>query len=214
MSTLIELRNEVLAHGFDVGQVLTLDDVTRYLNIALRRVARKIDFYAEESSQAFATVAGTAAYAWPTDLGRMRYLRLVDDAVVLTPTRLREVDSSAASTGKPRLYALSGAGVMLYPTPDAAYNMMLRYYALPALMVADTDVPAIPEDYHSSLTFYAIQRCYEREDDAQMGQYWEGRWLAALADMRADVKFPSADGPRRIDSMWPTEPSMPQFVLP
>jgi hypothetical protein len=214
VSTLIELRNEVLAHGFDIGSVLTFDDVTKYLNFALRRIARKIDYYTEESSQSFSTVAGTAAYAWPTDLGRMRYIRLDDDATVLGAVRLRDIDGSAVSSGKPTVYALSGAGVVLYPTPDAAYSMLLRYYALPALMSADSDVPSIPEDYHETLTFYALKRCCEREDDGEMATYWEQRWDLAVRDMRSDVKFPSSDGPRQVDSMWPTTSSQPRYPIP
>ena len=214
MSTLIELRNEVAAHGFDVGSVFTLDDFTKYLNFAMRRVARKVDFYAEEASQAFVTVAGTASYSWPTDLGRLRYVQLVDDTTVLDVVRRRDLDNTPASTGKPSCYALAGAGIVLYPTPDAAYDLLLRYYALPALMSADSDVPAIPEDYHEALTFYALKRCCEREDDGEMAAYWEQRWELALRDMRSDVKFPSSDGPRQVESMWPTGSSRPRYVIP
>lgn len=202
MSTLADLRSEVTGHGFDVGFAVALTDVDRYLNEAQRRVARQIDYYAEEAQQDFATVTSTATYAWPTDLGRIRYLRNVDDSTILGMARLRVIDSWAPSNGKPYLYAVDGPALTLYPTPDAAYNLELRYWALPPLLVADSDTPALPSDYHEILTYYAIQRCFEREDDQQMGAYWEGRWLQALSEMKVDVKFPSADGPRQVQSMW------------
>jgi hypothetical protein len=214
MSTLIDLRNEVLAHGFDVGSVFTLDDITKYLNFAMRRVARKVDYFTEETAQSFTTVAGTSSYSWPADLGRLRYLLLPDDQTVLGVLRMRDLDGSATATGKPSCYALSGSGVVLYPTPDAAYELTWRYYALPSLMTADADVPSIPQDYHEALVFYALQRCYEREDDAEMAAYWSQRWELALRDMRSDVKFPSADGPHQIDSMWPAATSAPRYVIP
>ena len=203
MSTLIELRNEVIAHGPDVGMVFTLDDITKYLNFALRRIARKVDYYVEESAQTITTVAGAAAYGWAADFGRLRYVLDASEARTLVEASQRTLDETTPSRGRPTIYARSGSGLLLYPTPDAAYTLTVRYWALPALMVADADEPGIPEDYHELLPFYALKRCFEREDDAEMASYWEQRWLDGLRDMRIDVRFPSADGPRRIPSVWP-----------
>lgn len=214
MSTLLELRDEVVAHGPDVGPVFTLDDITKYLNHGLRRVARRIDFYSEESAQTITTVAGTAFYAWEADFGRLRWIADGENNRTLTEGSLRTLDELPASDGRPTAYALSGTGFLLYPTPDAAYELTARYWALPALMAADSDVPAIPEDYHELLPFYALKRCYEREDDADMAAYWESRFEAGLREMEGDVKFPSADGPRRIPSAWPAPSNIPRFQVP
>ena len=214
MSTLIELRNEVIAHGPDIGPVFTLADITKYLNHALRRVARRIDFYAEEAAQTITTIAGTASYAWAGDFGRLRYVFDAEEDRALDEVALRALDEAAPSDGRPTFYALSGAGYVLYPVPDATYELTARYWALPALMADDTDTPGIPEDFHELLPFYALKRCYEREDDAEMAAYWEGRWEAGLREMEADVKFPSADGPRRIPSAWPEAAGGPRYRFP
>lgn len=197
---LYQLRAEVLAHGFDAG--LYTARVNQYLNDALRSLARKIDFYADEASQAFTTTAGQGIYPWPSDLGKARYLRDTDLNVTLHVVRLRELDDSPPSSGRPQVYAINGPAFVLWPTPDATYNMALRYWSLPPLMVSDLDSPTIPQDYHNVLIYYALQRCYESEDDSQMAQYWQGQWQGGLRDMGVDVKFPSTDGPRRVKSMW------------
>jgi hypothetical protein len=201
VSTLIDIRTEVFLNS-EFDPTIYLSAVNGYINRGLRSISHKIDFYSEESSYAIPTVAGTGTYAWPSDLGRIRYLRNVDDATTLLAVRLREVDESPISTGKPFKYATDASSLALYPTPDGVYNLSLRYWALPPLLVNDTDVPAIPEDYHDLLIFYALQRLYAKVEDVEMSSYWAQQWASGLADMKVDVKFPSGDGPRQIQSMW------------
>jgi hypothetical protein len=195
-----ELRGEVLAHGFDQGQYA--GRVMVYLNDAVRLFARRIQFYADEAAQPISTVAAQAVYGWPADLGKARYLRDVERGVTLVVVRLREIDEQPPSSGRPLLYALSGPGIVLWPTPDAAYDLALRYWRLPATLVADLDEPGIPADYHHALIYYALGRCYASEDDAQMSQFWSGQWQQALRDAAIDLRFPSSDRPRHVPSMW------------
>ncbi len=197
---LYELRAEVLAHGFDQAQYT--GRVNRYLNDALRLLARKIAFYADEAETPIATAAGQVLYSWPTDFGKGRSLRDADSGAPLRLLGLRELDGAPSAAGRPFAYAINGAAIALWPAPDAAYNLALRYWRLPPALAADLDVPAIPADYHGALTYYALQRCYESEDDTQMGGYWQGQWQQALRDMAVDVKFPTTDGPRVVQSMW------------
>lgn len=205
MSTLADLRNEVLEHELDRSATR----VDGFLNDALRIVARKVHHYTGEAEQAFSTVAGTAAYAWPVDLGKLRWLRDVDATCTLQLVGLRDVDNAPVAQGRPVVYATAGKAVTLYPTPDAAYRLDLRYWALPALMSADGDVPDLPDDYHRILVFYALQRCYELEDDFEAAGYWRGEFAAALGDMNTDVKAPNNDGPRQIPSMWDQPGAIP-----
>lgn len=206
MSTLVQLRTEVLGHGF--AQNTYLGRVNGYLNDALRIVARKVRHYSEETEQAIVTVAGTASYPWPTDLGKLRSLRNKDDAVMLRRLSIRDIDEHLAVSGKPAGYAIYGTVVIVYPTPDSAYNLGLRYWRLPALMVADLDEPDLPDDYQRVLVYYALQRCYESEDDSEMAAYWRDQFAGALADMAADVRAPSNDGPRQVRSMWAADGPM------
>lgn len=201
MSTLIDLRTEVANHGFDPNQYLAR--INTYLNDAMRSIARKIHYYQDEATQAITTVQGQKNYPWPTDFGKARDVSNPDRGRALRLVRLRDLDDSPqGATGTPYFYAVEGATMRLYPTPDNVYSLVMRYWSLPALMVADTDVPGLPLDYHHILSFYALQRCYENEDALDAAQYWQGQWTAALKDMATDVKFPSSDGPRQVAGMW------------
>lgn len=197
---LLDLRTEVLAHEVNAS----VDRVNAFLNNGLRNLARRVNFWAESAQQTITTVAGQASYPWPDDFGRARYLRDTDPSSphTLKAVRLRDIDESVVSTGRPYFFAVDGPAMLLYVTPDQEYDLELRYWKLPPLLVEDTDIPAIPDDYHRTLVYYALQRAYESEDDMEMGQYWAGQWAQGLREMANDVKFPLTDSPRRIRDMW------------
>lgn len=98
-----------------------------------------------------ATVASTATVALPTDFlreyeqdGPLWYLdaslgehELVkDDAWFLRQSFLGSED--VPTTGVPRGYALAGANIRLFPTPDAVYSLRLAYYKAEPALSADS----------------------------------------------------------------------------
>lgn len=200
---LADLRNEVLAHGFDAG--LFTSRINQYLNDAQNLVARRMDYYGSEASYDFSTTPGQGLYPWPTGLARLRSLRDTSRQIEMEAVGLRTIDRSATFNGVPSVYAISGANVLLYPTPDNIYPMELRYWQMPPVLVNDTDVPSLPVDWHHVLWVYAVWICYEAEDDANMGQYWKGRFENELSELTSDQKFPSTDYPTQVAGMWEGE---------
>lgn len=203
---LIQLRTEVLAKGFDPGVFTARID--QYLNDALALIARRVDYYIDEATSTFATVSGQSVYAWPAGLARMRSLNDTDRRVEMEYVSLRDIDRSGNSNGAPYYYALTGPNIQLYPTPDAPYNMEMRYWAMPAPLVDDNDTSTLPADWDHMLWVYATWMCYESEDDAQMGQYWQQRFNNELSMFTADQKFPDSDGPSQANGMWDGERSL------
>lgn len=198
---LLALRNEVLNHGFD--PIVFSARINQYLNDAQGKVCRRVDFYIDEATSDFSTVVGTLLYPQPADFARDRSLRRTDVQVELTQVGLRTIDRSPPlASGVPRYYAIDGQNLHVYPTPDNVYPLELRYWKLPAQLVADGDTPTIPADYHALLVFWALKRCYAAEDDPQTAQYWEQQFNTMLAEFSADVKFPSGDSRTQMASMW------------
>lgn len=193
----------MLAHGFDPTAFSSR--INQYLNDAQFLVARRVDYYVDEAVDQFTTTSGTATYPWPTNLARMRSLFDTGRNVELEFVSIRDIDRSGPVQGAPSFYALTGSNVQLYPTPDNAYALEMRYWQLPSTLVVDTDTPSIPADWHHLLWVYATAICYEAEDDPQMGQYWMGRFNNELAMFAADQKFPDSDGPVQARGMWEGE---------
>jgi len=201
------MRTEVLNTGFDpIAYGARIND---YLNNAQQSVARQVDFYADEAVQTVTTTVGVAKYAWATDLARVRSLFNSVTNVELQYVGLKDIDRSVAQSGEPRYYATDGLNFHFFPTPDSAtYTLTARYWKLPATLVADTDVPVLPTDYHNMLISYALWQCYERDDDIQTAQYHQKVFKGMLAEFATDVKFPTSDEPHQVRGMWEQAPTL------
>lgn len=199
---LLALKNEALAHGFDPTS--TSDRLVQYLNDAMFHVARRVNFYENESTETIATTAGSSTVPFPADFMKERSLVNTDTDTELQYVSLRDIDRSPVNSGTPEYFAVDGANLHLYPTPNAATDLLLRYWKLPTTLVADGDVPSIPSDYHRLLWMWAVMEAYAAEDDPQTAGYWKGRFDELLAEFEADQRFP-AEGPTQLRSMWDQE---------
>lgn len=199
---LLALRTEVRNHGFTGTALFPDSRINQYLNDAQGKVCRRVDFYIAEAVRDFNTVAGTATYIQPTDFARDRSLHRTDVPGELAQVGLRTIDRSPIANGAPRYYAIDASNLHLYPTPNNVFPLELRYWKLPAQLVGDTDVPAIPADYHRMLVYWALKECFAGEDDPQTAQYWTSEFNTVLAEFAADVKFPSSDSPNQLADMW------------
>lgn len=196
---------EVQAHGGTQDP----SRITQWINDAIQQAAARADYYIDEATLDFSTVAGTSTYPQPTDLGTDRSLHFTgtDQTGELTSVGLRTLDRSVASSGVPRFYALSGSNLQLYPTPDNVYTLELRYWKQPALLANPGDTTTIPDRYDDMLVYHALFRAYAAEDDLQTAQGWQQQWTTRLAEFAADVKYPNNDQPVRIADYWTGPPS-------
>ena len=196
-----ELRAEVNARGFTTP-TFTDARINQLLNDAQNFVARRCNYWVNESSDSISTVSGTASYAWPSDLGRVREVFGTDEHFALVPVGLRQIDRSLPANGRPYFYALDGGNIHLYPTPDNVYTLTLRYWAIPTAMSSDSDTPNLPTDWHHILWTYVVWKCFEADDDSALGPYWKNEFNQLLAEFEADQKFISSEYPWQASGMW------------
>lgn len=196
--TLASMRDEVVANAFDATTYNPL--VTLWLNEAQGRVARRMNLPERELSTTLNVIAGTKDYALPADL--VVLTAVLDDRGELTPVGRDDIPVVAAS-GRPRVYALYGSTLTLYPTPNAAATFTLRYRGTVVDMVADTDTTVIPDDFNHILVSYALYKAYRKEDDTQMAQFYWQEFERDLRDMRASSQYRDSNRRRQIQGMWP-----------
>lgn len=213
--TLSDLLTLTLSNDFDAGVYST--PARQGILDAVGEVARNVRLAANEATTTITTVAGTQDYNVPA--GTVRVLSVFDtqtDDPLEDITRVT-LDDQPDSRGRPTSYALYGGSLSLYPTPDQAYSLSLRYLRQGATPVADSDVVAtvtgIPEDYLFGLVAYARARLFYLEDDAEMAAVWQGQWQQTVQKLKADVQRRDLSSVRRVPSMWAGTPG-PRFARP
>ena len=200
-----ELQDEVLSHRLNDTKYRPF--VAAWLNEGQRFIFLQADVRSQQDEEAYVTVANTATLTLPDDFSRFISLRNTTDDDLLAPIALRDFDDSPASSGKPLYYVIVGSQISLYPTPDAAYNLTLRFYRGPTEMENEGDEPDLPEQYHHLLVEFALMRAFAREDDYEAAGYWREQFEADLMKLRGETQHDSFEGPRQLpgsyeDSGW------------
>lgn len=208
--TLGELTAEVLTHQFSEPKYKPL--VERWLNQAQRRAVIESELRTQEASETYATVSEQSGYALPTDFARLIDIFNSETSQLLVPLETKQFDSIPASTGRPYFYTVFGSNLTLYPTPDAVYPLTLRYWRLPVDMVAESDTPEIPVQYHELLIAYAMRQAFLRENDLQMAGQWEVQWEKGILKMRGEVQHDTFDGPKQVEGTWGDSQGVPPNV--
>ena len=209
MSTYLQMQDEVLAYGFDIG--VYRNRVKVWLNDAQSEIARRIEIPELFTGQATVTVPGTQAYTLNIDIVRIDFVFMYNrpsptsaERMALTPSTYKDVITytAEANRGFPEVYALDSASIIFAPIPDAAYNFTVGYYKRPVDLVADSDVSSLTGDYHKAIIRYAVAEAYMAEDDNEMHNYHMGRFEKTLMDMRTDRQAEIDDGPVQIGGTW------------
>ena len=184
------------------------------LNQAQAYVAAQTDFRELFSSDTITTSASDGEYALPADFMRvysLMYTPTATDSYPLQEASQGDLDTLPFSNGLPTHYTIANGVVSLWPTPDSAYTLRLRYYAKPVTLENADNVPEIPSIYHHLLVSYALWHCYERENDYNSAQYHKARFDEDIMKCRGEVQYDSDDytqakriGDNRIDPLAPT----------
>lgn len=133
-----------------------------YLQTALLRgfTFRELD----AGPQTFATIDGTSLYTFSTILtaGTARNIMAIfspirdtTNSANVKATSIQDIDSKSTTNGKPRWFAHFGSGIVLNPTPDAAYTISFRYRLRPARLSSGSDVSVLPEEFDWAIVWGA-----------------------------------------------------------
>lgn len=148
------ILNEVYRRGSDY-----LDDsadgearVKRWVNDAMHQVNGQCAWPFLEA------VATGAAPLTITDLGSIESVVDSDRGVQLVQRSRAELtgsDPAGSATGQPFWYVVTG-GDTITSWPSSAANLLVRYRRVAPDLVADTDVPAMPDRFRSCLVELAV----------------------------------------------------------
>jgi hypothetical protein len=207
--TFVQLQDEVLAHGFAESYRTR---VKRWINEAQWKTARRVPLREFARQDSVPTIAGSATLATLGPYSRIRDIVLTEDGTELAPVTIEWMDrmtlaNQGRPTGRPQFYAVTNTdedapSLVLWPVPDAAYAMLLRYeYAVPE-MTADGDDPLIPDPYADLMVSYALSRAYRSEDDQERAAAFMSDYERTVSELRADRMREVPTVGKQVPGMW------------
>jgi len=188
--TLSDLVTEALHDDFDRtkyggrAQQAILD--------AISEVSRAMRLPGSERTYTVPVVAGTADYSLPSDFMRVLDVSRTADATRLVPLSPEELDEEDTATGTPVGFSTFGTTLTLYPTPNAAVDVRLRYLrelSTPNVNDSVASVTGLPESGLDALVSFARSKLFRFEDDPEMSGFWRAEYQRDLNRLRGDLGF-------------------------
>lgn len=159
--TLGSLRAEL------IPQIIRGDIATarwnRWINLAYRHVAAMVTINEMMGSLAINTVASQPLYTLPKAVAWIKSIPLSDPALfpytggrnmgMIDLASYRELPDLPGwgNTWGPYKYFRFGRLLVLWPTPIAAKSVIIDFRVRPSDLVADTDSPILPEEWHEGI---------------------------------------------------------------
>lgn len=176
------------------------------LNDTNREVCNRYMLDFMQSSTTFNTVASTASYALSTiaaDLQQLTSLRITspdNNERWLQPMTAEDfdrfiADPTSESEGSPEKYYLWNDTVYLYPIPDDAYTIAVRYIKTPTT-VESGDQPDIPEEYQEILTLGTLYRAMQINDNFDQALVIKNQFDTQVIDMIRRLRVQPTGSPR------------------
>lgn len=210
--TFAELKAAALGDNFNTTTKAAA--AGRYINRAMKIVARRIGVANTEAKATATTNVGEDTYDLPADFS---HFTGAGNPVWLDNEPLEQIDRAdiedrGPASGKPISFTQYEGNIIFWPTPDGEYDLTLFYRAGPLTMVDDLEEPTLPDDYHELLPIYARARLYGDEDDEQAMTTWLGMFESELRQTHRDDGARAAFH-RRVPGMW-NRRTTPMFRIP
>ena len=182
---------------------ITLSDASFYANLAYQEVATRIRYTADEALAISSTTSGENRISLPTDFAypiSVSNTSIAGAAPVFgTTTRvLRQVEADALDSlttvlGVPESYALYSTWLELWPSPDSAYSIQIRYGARLSSMVTSTSTPALDARWHLPIAFKTAALLAATKNDLEGEAVNNARYLGAMGSTPTDLALRQRD---------------------
>jgi hypothetical protein len=208
---------ELKVRGFDG---FSDADLMTYINRGYFAVARKSQWYWEETTDAITLPPGVSSVSlWPATSGELPGLRSLDKAVVTTSgftkvlKPLSDADffpnlgldlSKASLWGEPTGYYIWNQQLYVLPPTQSQRDLLVYYHRRVVAMVNPTDVPITPPHLDEAILLAALVRCHKRANESGLATEAEADLEEIYDDMRDDEENMSAEKLDRTtpDNTW------------
>lgn len=169
-------------------------EIKDYINDTQNDVFNEYRLPFMETSQDYTLVAGvsdiTNGSGLPTNFVQALDLILTTDGLekVLPFKDIREIDglnpdADDQPRGIPEAAYKYGTTIRVFPAPDLAYTVTLRYYKKPTLLSADADVPSLPSEFEEILVTGAAYRVLQVKDNYDQAGVLQNKYDELLSKL-------------------------------
>lgn len=160
-------------------------------NKAQNFMAREVDWEELESRVDSAFVIGQTEYTL-AELSLSTYRNIytfmvLDDSQYYEIQYITPVDwdrivgpNVSGTSGKPTIFTIWNRNIEVYPSPDEAYTVRLRYYSYPVDVVSDTDSPSVTQA-DAVLVALTTAFCFLTLEQQKMSDTWLSQAVSILS---------------------------------
>lgn len=162
-------------------------DIKAFINDAQRAVFNEYDLRFMETSQSYTLGVGvqdiTNGSGLPSNFVSPLSIQITtaDYERDLIYVDYKELDTlypnqSDDTANTPSYWYVYGNTISVYPEPDQAYTVRLRYIKEPTALSGDADVPEIPSEFEELLIYGAGYRVFEEKDMDDKAGVFEAKY--------------------------------------
>lgn len=169
-------------------------EITNYLNDTQNDIFNEYQLPFMEAIQEYTLAIGEAditnTLGLPTDFVTPIDLVLTSSAQekLLTNRSFIEIDqlypdyesNPGIAQGAPSSWYKYAQTIKVYPQPDQAYTVALRYYKSPTLLSSDSDIPSLPAAFEEILVVGAAYRVLQVKDNYDQAGILENKYKELL----------------------------------
>lgn len=186
----------------------SLSEASRFANMAYSEVYNRVGHVPLEAVAISSTTSGEARYQVPTDWNYGIALTLYQGSTSTATTgtsnsttviRLRQQDANwidaqtLSPSGVPEAYVQYATWVELWPSPNSAYSMQLRYAVKPQILVASTDTLSLDERWQSAVLYKTVELLEGSRNNVEGEAIARNRYLNFCAVTQTDKSLQQRD---------------------
>jgi len=192
---LLALRNHVRSLvAIASTDILSDADLNIFINESYMDVLRDADWPFLRNDATITLAPGQNTYALPAGVGETSIASVVvlsndTNRRQLRPRSRYSTDDSPGPlvNGYPLEYSVWRGNVQLFPIPEAAETLSIRYFNDPVELVNNTDLPIFDTKFHTVIAYGAAVRVLFREgDDTERRAYYNQQFVRGVEQMKED----------------------------
>jgi hypothetical protein len=184
-----------------------------WCNQAYAEVATRINAHRPKEALALSsTTSGQNRMALPPDFDYSIAVTLyipsgstqTSFSTQVQPLRMRDsrfMDSQAVNGdpatntvgGIPEVYMVYSNWLELWPSPNSAYSMQMRYMSKAPVLVQSTDTPVLDERWHTAILYKTVELLEASRDNREGEAYARNRYLQYVASTPTDYALRQKD---------------------